>query len=122
LSRRLGGLILTIAVWPTVFLEVLRGWPLNRIESGVPRLLANNATVVAGGLLTSWALSASGLTAETINSVCGCVIAGGLLGGAHRRRDTELLGHLMLRMLAEEATISMTATNDTRRADASWEA
>jgi hypothetical protein len=72
------GLIVTIAVWPTVV--VLRGWPLNRIESRVPRLLANNSATVAGGLLTYWALSASGLPAETINSVCGCVIVGGPLG------------------------------------------
>jgi hypothetical protein len=76
-----GALIVTIAVWQTVFFVVLRGWPLNRIESRVPRLLANNATVVACGLLTYWVLSASGLPAETINSVCGCVIAGGLLVG-----------------------------------------
>ena len=43
-------------------------------------------------------------------------------GGEHRRRDAELLGRLTLKMLAEEATILMTATNDTRRADLSWEA
>ena len=34
------------------------------------------------------------------------------LSGAHRRRDTERLGRLMVKMLAEEATILMTATNE----------
>jgi hypothetical protein len=77
-----GAMIVTIAVWQTVVFVVLRGWPLNLIEARVPRLLANNATVIAGGLLTYWVLSSgSGLEAETINSVCGCVIAGGLLVG-----------------------------------------
>jgi hypothetical protein len=77
-----GALMVTVGMWQTVLFVVLRGWPLNMIESRVPRLLANNAAVIGGALLTYWALSSAlGLAADTISAVCGCVIAGGLLVG-----------------------------------------
>jgi hypothetical protein len=75
-----GALILTVSVWQTVLFVVLRGWPLNLIESRPRRLLVNNAVVIAGGLLTYWALSTA-VPAGTISAACGCVIAGGLLVG-----------------------------------------
>ncbi|TWF80273.1 hypothetical protein FHX44_116216 [Pseudonocardia hierapolitana] len=77
-----GALMVTTGVWQTVLFVVLQGWPLDRIESRAPRLLANNAAVLIGALLTYSALSTSvGLAADTISAVCGCVIAGGLLVG-----------------------------------------
>jgi hypothetical protein len=76
-----GALIVTIGVWQTILFVVLRGWPLNLIASRARRLLANNAVVIAGGLLTYWALSSTGVRAGTISAVCACVIAGGLLVG-----------------------------------------
>jgi hypothetical protein len=77
-----GALMVNIGMWQGVLFLVLRGWPLNTIESRGPRLLANNATVVAGALLTYWALSSVlGLAADTISALCGCVIAGALLVG-----------------------------------------
>jgi hypothetical protein len=75
-----GALIVIIGVWQTALFVVLRGWPLNLIESRTRRLLANNVVVIAGGLLTYWALSMA-VPAGTISAAGGCLIGGGLLVG-----------------------------------------
>jgi hypothetical protein len=81
-GKDFGALMVTMGVWQTVFFVVLRGWPFNLIGSRAPRLLVNNAVVIAGAFLTYWILSSGlGLEGDTISAVCGCVIAGGLLAG-----------------------------------------
>jgi hypothetical protein len=76
-----GALVVTVGVWQTVLFVVLRGWPLNLIGSRTPRLLANNAAVVAGAVPTYWALSSAGVAPGTISAAGGCTIAAGLVVG-----------------------------------------
>jgi hypothetical protein len=78
----LAALLVSIGVWQVCFYVALRGWPFGGIETRWVRLLSANAVVLAGGLVTYFALhDLAGFEPATIGAAGGAFIAAGLAAG-----------------------------------------
>jgi hypothetical protein len=78
----LGALLVLVGAWQVLFYVAWRGWPFSAIDRRAARLLAANAVVIAGGVLTYVLVhDATGVSAERITAAAGSFVAAGLLVG-----------------------------------------
>jgi hypothetical protein len=78
----LGALLVLVGAWQVWFYVAWRGWPFSGIAGRAARLLAANAVVVGGGVLTYvLAHDAAGVGSARITAAAGCFVAAGLLLG-----------------------------------------
>jgi hypothetical protein len=75
-----GAALIAVGVWQAVFYIAWRGWPVAGLAQRSRRLLAGNAIVLGGGVLTYLVLRDLAHWAPgAISAVCGCVITAALI-------------------------------------------
>jgi hypothetical protein len=75
-----GAALIAVGVWQAVFYIAWRGWPVAGLPQRGRRLLAGNAIVLGGGVLTYLVLRDLAHWAPgAISAVCGCVITAVLI-------------------------------------------
>jgi hypothetical protein len=81
-GAELGALLVLIGGWQVWFYVAWRGWPFSAIDRRSVRLLAANAAVIGGGVLTYVLVhDAAGVGAAQITAAAGSFVAAGLLVG-----------------------------------------
>ena len=78
----LGAILVVIGAWQVWWFVAWSGWPFTSVQRRWLRLLAANAVVLGGGVLTYVAShDVAGVDPATISAVAGTVVAAGLLVG-----------------------------------------
>jgi hypothetical protein len=75
-----GAALIAVGVWQAVIYIGWRGWPVAGLAQRARRLLAGNAIVLGGGVLTYLVLrDLAGQPPGAISAVCGCIITAVLI-------------------------------------------